>query len=112
MMRLGTILFGVTAGLIFARWVTVDRLAHIGQPMIVAISIMAAGLLVRLNRGMPTLDWKSLEPTKRKILTQRVVDLAREYLLVLFLQSVTLERIPIIWKHSPHAGDSWRILEH
>jgi two-component SAPR family response regulator len=23
-----------------------------------------------------------------------------------------LERIPIIWKHSPHAGDSWRILEH
>jgi HD superfamily phosphohydrolase len=23
-----------------------------------------------------------------------------------------LERIPIIWKHSPHAGDSWSILEH
>jgi hypothetical protein len=29
---------------------------------------------------MPTLDWKSLEPAKRKVLRSRVVELTREYL--------------------------------
>jgi hypothetical protein len=90
MMRLATLVGGVLGALTFAQWVSLDRLAAVVQPIIVAISIMAAGLLVRLNRGMPTLDWKSLEPAKRKVLTLRVVEVTREYLFVLFIQAVTL----------------------
>jgi hypothetical protein len=58
--------------------------------LIIAISIMAAALLVRLNRGMPTLDWKSLDTNERKILTQKIVELTREYVVVLLVQAVTL----------------------
>lgn len=74
------------AGFIFGRWLTLSLLKDILQPLIVAISIMAAALLVRLNRGMPTLDWQSLEAAERKILTHRVVELSREYMSVLALQ--------------------------
>src|ERR1700754_2077646 len=77
-------------GFVFYRWMTLALLKEVLQPFIVAISIMAAALLVRLNRGMPTLDWKSLEVAERKILTHRVVDLSREYMYVLSLQFATL----------------------
>src|SRR4051812_26590039 len=53
------------------------------QPLTVALSIMVAGILVRLNRGMPTIDWKSLEPDERKRITSAVRDLTREYLNIL-----------------------------
>lgn len=78
------------AGFVFGRWMTLVLLKEILQPLIVAISIMAAALLVRLNRGMPTLDWQSLEASERKVLTQRVLELSREYMSVLALQLVTL----------------------
>jgi hypothetical protein len=77
-------------GFIFVRWMTFALLKDILQPLIVAISIMAAALLVRLNRGMPTLDWQSLEVAERKILTHRVVELSREYMSVLALQLAAL----------------------
>ena len=76
-------------GFAFYRWMTLSLLKEVLQPLIVAISIMAAALLVRLNRGMPTLDWKSLETAERKILTERVVELSREYMFVLALQFIT-----------------------
>lgn len=77
------------AGL-FGFGIPIAQFSKVLQPLIVAISIMAAGLLVRLNRGMPTLDWKSLEARERKILTEKIVALTREYMFVLFLQAVTL----------------------
>jgi len=77
-------------GFVFYRWMTLALLKEILQPLIVAISIMAAALLVRLDRGMPTLDWKSLEVAARKILTHRVVELSREYISVITLEFVTL----------------------
>ncbi|NEV79143.1 hypothetical protein DYI24_19095 [Rhodopseudomonas sp. BR0C11] len=69
---------------------TLALLKDVTQPLIVAISIMCAALLVRLNRGMPTLDWQSLEPAERKVLTYRVLELSREYMSVLALQFLTL----------------------
>jgi hypothetical protein len=98
-------------GLVFCRWLTLALLKDILQPLIVAISIMAAALLVRLNRGMPTLNWESLEVAERKILTHRVVELSFEYMLALGLQFVTLilllslslikEKTFIGWPHGP-----------
>jgi hypothetical protein len=85
-----TIVSVLAIGAAFARWMTIALLVEILQPLIVALSIMAAGLLVRLNRGMPTLDWKSLSAAERKVLTQKVVELTREYLVVLSVLGLTL----------------------
>ena len=40
---------------------------------------MVAAVFVRLNRGMPTLEWKSLDPDKRKDLTESIVKVTTEY---------------------------------
>ena len=90
MLRAITIVWSVAVGLAFGRWLSFAILADILQPIIVGLSIMAAALLVRLNRGMPTLDWKSLDAEERKLLTEKVVGLTREYMTVLFLQAGTL----------------------
>jgi hypothetical protein len=90
MTRIVTVAVVVAAAVAFGGWLPVERLMDILQPLIVALSIMAAALLVRLNRGMPTLDWKSLDTNERKILTQKIVDLTREYVVVLSAQAATL----------------------
>lgn len=66
------------AGL-FGWGVPLLRLFDAFQPMIVALSIMIAAIFVRLNRGMPTLEWKSLDLDGRTRLTASIVDLSREY---------------------------------
>ena len=43
---------------LFGWGVPLVRLFDAFQPMIVALSIMIAAIFVRLNRGMPTLEWK------------------------------------------------------
>lgn len=68
----------VAAGL-FAWLVPLARLYDAFQPMITALSIMVAAVFVRLNRGMPTLEWKSLDPEKRKGLTTSIVRVTTEY---------------------------------
>jgi hypothetical protein len=78
------------AAAVFGFLLTLAQFLKILQPVIVALSIMAAALLVRLNRGMPTLDWKSLDVNDRKVLTQRIVELTREYMIVLSVHAVTL----------------------
>ena len=90
MVRLFTMAVVLVGAAVFWLWLSPDQFLKIVQPLIVALSIMAAGLLVRLNRGMPTLDWKSLEVNDRKILTAKVVELTREYLFVLLSQAITL----------------------
>lgn len=68
----------VGAGL-FGWAVPVLRLFDAFQPMMTALSIMVAAVFVRLNRGMPTLEWKSADPDERRQLTSRIVALTREY---------------------------------
>ena len=90
MLRLLTIGALLAGAAVFGLWLTLDQFAKILQPLIVALSIMSAGLLVRLNRGMPTLDWKSLDVTDRKVLTQKIVELTREYMIVLSVHGIAL----------------------
>ncbi|HWJ74671.1 MAG TPA: hypothetical protein VNX29_16030 [Kaistia sp.] len=47
--------------------------------MVTALSIMIAAVFVRLNRGMPALEWKSVDPAERRNLTAAVVQVAVEY---------------------------------
>jgi hypothetical protein len=68
----------------------VTRLFAAFQPLIVALSIMVAALLVRLNRGMPALEWKGMDPEGRGKLTTKIVDLAREYVVIVSANSLLL----------------------
>lgn len=90
MLRLLTIGATLTGAAVFGLLLKFEQFEKILQPLVVALSIMAAGLLVRLNRGMPTLDWKSLDANDRKILTQKIVELTREYMLVLSAHGLAL----------------------
>jgi len=79
MARAITIVVTVATAVLFAWAVPLVRLFGAFQPLIVALSIMIAAVFVRLNRGMPTLEWKSLDPEQRKDLTASVVSLTTEY---------------------------------
>lgn len=79
----------VLAGL-FAWAVPLVRLFDAFQPLIVALSIMVAAVFVRLNRGMPTLEWKSLDPEKRTVLTSSIVSLTTEYGWIIGINAVVL----------------------
>lgn len=79
----------VVAGL-FAWAVPLVRLFGAFQPLIVALSIMVAAVFVRLNRGMPTLEWKSLDPDKRKDLTASIVNVTTEYGWIIGINAVAL----------------------
>ncbi len=80
MPRWPAIVAPLAIGAAFAYWVPLDRLYEVLQPLITFLSIMAAAVLVRLNRTMPSLEWKTLDDDQRKKLTSEVVKLAEEYL--------------------------------
>jgi hypothetical protein len=89
------------AAALFSLVVPLGRLFDAFQPMIVAGSIVVAAILVRLNRGMPTLDWKSLEANERSKLTQGIVDLTVEYLVILGANAtllITLVSLTVVGK--------------
>lgn len=79
MARAITIVVTILAAGLFGWAVPLVRLFEAFQPLIVALSIMVAAVFVRLNRGMPTLEWKSLDPGKRKDLTASIVAVTTEY---------------------------------
>ena len=97
-LTIGALLAGAA---VFGLFLTLENFAKILQPLVVALSIMSAGLLVRLNRGMPTLDWKSLDTNDRKILTQKIVELTREYMLVLALHATALLSLLLLAVKNP-----------
>lgn len=90
MARFFTLAFTVLMAGVFAWGVPLDRLFGAIQPLIVAFSIMVAAVFVRLNRGMPTLEWKSLEPARRKQLTTSILSLAVEYGWIIGINAVAL----------------------
>jgi hypothetical protein len=83
-----TTLAGLIGLVAFAVCVPLSHLFQGLQPLVTATSIMAAGVLVRLNRGMPTLDWKGVAAGDRQKLTQAIVDLNGEYVAVLAVSAL------------------------
>lgn len=81
----------ITAGEVLF-WFGVDggRLFAILQPIGVNLSIMIAAVFVRLNRGMPTLDWKTLDPSDRLRLTASIVEVTKDYAGIVAVTAVTL----------------------
>ncbi len=66
------------------------RLFDAFQPMVVVMSVLIAAVFVRLNRGMPSLEWKNLEAKKRSALTAKIVELSRDYVWIVSLNGLTL----------------------
>lgn len=79
MMRLLHIVLPSIAAYCFWQWVSFAHLPLTLSQMTSALSIFIAAVLVRLARGMPTLDWKTVPIEKRKVLTGQLVDVSREY---------------------------------
>lgn len=90
MARATTIVVTLLAAGLFAWAVPLARLYGAFQPLIVAFSIMVAAVFVRLNRGMPSLEWKSLDPDKRKDLTASIVSVTTEYGWIIGINAVAL----------------------
>jgi hypothetical protein len=91
MLRLAlTILFATIASGLAAWKIDILRVFSITQPVTVCLSIMAAAVFVRLNRGMPTLDWKSLTAAERVSLTKSILDLTRDYVHILCINTAAI----------------------
>lgn len=60
----------------------VNVLSENATAVVSLLSIFAAAVLVRLNRGLPTVDWKSVDPGDLGRLLDRLEDVAREYVIV------------------------------
>lgn len=90
MARWATIIAVVVSAGLFGWAVPLLRLFDAFQPLITALSIMVAAVFVRLNRGMPTLEWKSADPEQRKELTSQIVVLSKEYGWIIALNAAVL----------------------
>ena len=79
MYRYGQLLLSITCGALFAWLVPASALVSATTTSIPALAIIGAAVFVRLNRGMPALDWKSIDPKRRKDVTNSIYRVSREY---------------------------------
>lgn len=87
---------GLAVALLIAWQVNIARLFQTFQPIIVCLSIMAAAIFVRLNRGMPSLEWKSLTTQQRKQVTSAVLKLSKDYVIGLIVTATNIIIIIIL----------------
>lgn len=90
MARLATILLPLAVGLAFGFWVPLVNTMRGVEHFVVAVTIMTAAVFVRLNRGMPTLDWKTLEIAERKRVTSAIQALTLEYVFIVGINAAVL----------------------
>jgi len=90
MLRLWTIFAVFAVGVTFAGLIPLQNVMVAMGSAITALSIMTAAVFVRLNRGMPTLDWKPLTVAERKKLSGAVLDLTAEYAFIVCLNATAL----------------------
>lgn len=83
------------------RWVELTGLSLTISQLTSALSIFIAAVLVRLARGMPTLDWKSVPLKSRKHLTGQLLSVSREYAGLLGILLVLLVSVVLVGAASP-----------
>jgi hypothetical protein len=96
MLMLLTIGAVLACAVVFGQWVPLVRLYGAFQPLTVALSIVVAAIFVRLGRGMPTLDWKSMDLGSRTRLTSAIVALTREYAIITAINVALLAIIVVL----------------
>ena len=103
-------MFAALAAYCFWRWVNVVQLPLTLPQMTSALSIFIAAVLVRLARGMPTLDWKNVPIDKRENLTGELVKVSREYaglLVLLMLLLILTVSIGSLTNWVVHLNEKW-----
>lgn len=90
MARWTNIVVILASACLFAWAVPLLRLFDAFTPIITALSIMVAAVFVRLNRGIPALEWKSVDPNQRKQLTSQIVALSEEYGRIIAINTAVL----------------------
>jgi len=89
-LRLITVL-AVGTGMALSGWlVPTSEWAATAKSILTVLAIFAGAILVRLNRGMPTIDWSKVDPDDRKRLVGDIKKLAREYGITLAFVSAAL----------------------
>jgi MFS family permease len=89
-LRLTTILAVVISAAISGWLVPASEWAATAKSILTVLAILAAAILVRLNRGMPTIDWSKVDSDDRVRLVEDIKKLAREYGVTLVFVGFTL----------------------
>jgi len=104
--NLSLVLMLALAG-VFGWGVPLLRLFDTFQPLTTALAIIVAAVFVRLNRGMPTLEWKSVDIQERKRLTSAIVDVAQEYAWIVAIDGVLLATLVILTTVGKPSVTAW-----
>ena len=108
MAQIANFIAAIACAVAFWLFVPLSQLFGALPQIVTAMSIVSAALFVRLNRGMPSIDWKSIEPETRKRLTKQMLAITGEYVVILAiaatlmtilvtLQVMTLKTIEATW---------------
>ena len=107
MARAITIAVTLILACIFAWAIPLLRLYDTFQPLSVAVSIMVAAVFVRLNLGMPTLEWKSVDPAERNKLTSAVLAVTIEYAWIIGVNATALAGLVALLGVGRTDASSW-----
>lgn len=73
--------------------------------------IIAAAVLVRLNRGVPSLDWKAVQFQAVERLLERLEDIAKSYIAVVIINAISIAILLFIqFYHNPQYPYSANII--
>lgn len=89
-MRLITVVLVFMATVISGWIVPFGEWAASAKSVLTIFAIFAAAILVRLNRGMPTIDWSKVDAEDRGELVAQIQKLAREYGVTLIFVGIAL----------------------
>ncbi|MEI6640384.1 MAG: hypothetical protein WCL10_00005 [Novosphingobium sp.] len=78
-LRLFTVVSVVGCAALAGWLVPIDEWVAVAKSVMTVLAILAAAILVRLNRGMPTIDWSKVKAEDRVKLVSEIQKLAREY---------------------------------
>lgn len=96
MFFLSQLLTATCSALVFWHWVGIDRLTYAFQPLTTAVSILIAAVFVRLNRGLPAIDWGVVSASDRAQLTDALVKISIDYIGVLIFGMLTIAAIVLL----------------
>ena len=106
MTMISSLLASVLGAAVFWYAVPLSDLSRAAASSITALSIITAAVFVRLNRGMPNLDWKGAAASQRTNLTQSIVSLTREYSILVGVNAVFLVGALVLVGAGPDAHEN------
>jgi hypothetical protein len=111
MVRWKLFIVSVVAAALAAGFVTIDMWDNVKQALLVALSVLAAAVLVRLARGLPFTNADQFEVEEIKALTKAVQQIMRSLRLLIFVILATMLLIalakPILDRVIPIAQSGW-----